>query len=107
MNTALQFLRESADVASLEAALRSVCAHIGDIDRLHIAVASQGGKRQALCFLRMSSPEQEHLAMLEFGAGRAGDEVVLVVDLPSQDCTECFGSASAERLFSAGPSEFI
>lgn len=72
------------NVDTLEVALRSACAQIGGLSHLHIATASHGGKRQALCFFRMDAPAQEHRAIQELGAGRAGDELVLVVNLHSQ-----------------------
>jgi hypothetical protein len=84
MSVPLIALMGRRDIVALEVALRSACAEIGSLSHLHIATASQGGKRQALCFFRMEALEQERRAMLELGAGRAGDELVLVVNLHSE-----------------------
>ena len=48
---------------------------------LDILAASQAGKRQALCFLRMVSADQENQLMRELGVGRFGGDLVVIVDL--------------------------
>ena len=59
----------------------SLCSRFGSIARLDILAAGQAGKRQALCFLRMDSPEQERALMSELGVGRFGGDLVVIVDL--------------------------
>ena len=51
--------------------------------RLDILTARQAGKRQALCFLRMDSDEQEQQVMNALGVGRFGGDIVVVIDLDS------------------------
>ncbi|WP_296919746.1 hypothetical protein [Polaromonas sp.] len=53
----------------------------GSVARLDILAARQEGKRQALCFLRMDSVEQEQQVMRELGVGRFGGALVVIVDL--------------------------
>lgn len=50
--------------------------------------------RQALCFLRMESAEQELQLARELGIGRFGGELVLVVDLPGRPAANDVDSAT-------------
>ncbi|MGY8905328.1 MAG: hypothetical protein ACKVIH_12340 [Burkholderiales bacterium] len=84
MNNALAKLGACANVTSLKSALHMICAEYGAVDRLEILTARQGGKHQALCFLRMQSPEQEQHIMNSLGVGRFAGDLVVVVDLKSQ-----------------------
>ena len=74
-------LNNFADINALKPALHSLCSRYGSVARLDILAASQAGKRQALCFLRMGSAEQEHHLMSELGVGRFGGDLVVIVDL--------------------------
>lgn len=83
MNNPFGHLANCADTNTLKAKLSSLCSRFGSIARLDILTARQAGKRQALCFLRMSSLEQEQEVMSEFGVGRFGGDIVMVIDLHS------------------------
>ena len=89
MTKPLEMLEECSDIASLRPLLREVCMGYGTVVCLDILMASQIGKRQALCFLRMATAEQEDQLMRELGAGRFGGDIVVIVDLR--------GSAPRER----------
>ena len=77
----LEQLKSCTDITSLRSALSSMCSRFGSISRLDILASNRAGRHQALCFLRMDEPEQEHLLMRELGVGRFGGDLVLVVDL--------------------------
>jgi len=88
MNDALEQLKKCADLSELRTALYVLCAQYGGILRLDILEASQQGKRQALCFLRLQTPEQEKQFMTELGVGRFSGDLVVIVDLsPSKPMT--------------------
>jgi hypothetical protein len=81
MNTAINQLQNFSDIGALKPALHSLCSRYGSVARLDVLAASQAGKRQALCFLRMDSVEQERQLMSELGVGRFAGDLVLIVDL--------------------------
>jgi len=81
MNEKFSHLTNYADIASLRPAVHALCSRYGDVARLDILAASQAGKRQALCFVRLGSSEQERQLMRDLGVGRFGGDLVLVVDL--------------------------
>lgn len=85
MDNGLDQLENCTDIGDVRAALNSVCGRFGAIARLDILAANQGGKRQALCFMRMDSPEQETQLIRALGVGRFGGDLVLVVDLTPAD----------------------
>ena len=97
MNNALEPLKNCADVSTLRSALYSLCARFGSIARLDILAAGQAVKRQALCFLRMDSPEQERELMSELGVGRFGGDLVVIVDLRTGGSANSL-NVSAEAL---------
>lgn len=69
------------DIESLRSKLRERCARFGTIQQLDIVESFQSGRRQAICFLRMSTASEEwHLAR-ELGVGRFGGELVAVIEL--------------------------
>ena len=74
-------LQNFSDISTLKPALHSLCSRYGSVARLDILAASQAGKRQALCFLRMGSTDQENQLMRELGVGRFGGDLVVIVDL--------------------------
>lgn len=94
MNHQLDQLKNYPDINTLRPALSLLCSRFGSIARLDILAAGQAGKRQALCFLRVDSPEQESLLMSELGVGRFGDEVVMIVDLRSSGVSSSFNSST-------------
>ena len=102
MNDALEQLKKCADLSDLRTALYVLCAQYGGILRLDILEASQQGKRQALCFLRLHTPEQEQQFMTDLGVGRFSGDLVVIVDLsPSKPMTttkNILPSSSPSRL---------
>ena len=81
MNHEFEQLKTTAEIGSLRPALHSICSRYGSVARLDIMAATQAGRHQALCFLRMDSPEQEQQLMSDLGVGRFGGDIVLVMDL--------------------------
>lgn len=81
MNNALEQLKNCTDISALRLGMCSLFSRFGSIVRLDILTARQAGKRQALCFLRMDSPEHEQQLMSQFGVGRFGGDLVVVIDL--------------------------
>lgn len=81
MHNEFDQLKNCADISSLRPMLHSICSRYGSVARLDILPASQAGRRQALCFLRMDSAEQEQQLVDEFGVGRFAGDLVVVVDL--------------------------
>jgi RNA recognition motif-containing protein len=78
---ALDELRQCQDVATLKPALQKLCEKFGQITRLDILTAMHEGTKQAICFVRLDSPENELALMKTLGVGRFGGEIVFVVDL--------------------------
>jgi hypothetical protein len=81
MDTSLDRLKSCSDVSAVRSALHSLCSRFGSIRRLDIFDSSQGATRQAMCFMRMSSAEQETRLARELGVGRFGGDLVFVVDM--------------------------
>ena len=81
MNNALKDLTQCGDVGSVASALRTLCAECGSVSRLDILTMVDGGKRQALCLLRLESSDQEQDLMTKFGASRFGEDLCVVVDM--------------------------
>jgi hypothetical protein len=79
--TALDRLGHCPDVATLKPALHTLCEQFGPVQRLDVLAAFHEGTRQAICFLRLDSPEKEQRLMQTLGVGRFGGEIVFVVDL--------------------------
>ncbi|OGA94938.1 MAG: hypothetical protein A3E79_05360 [Burkholderiales bacterium RIFCSPHIGHO2_12_FULL_61_11] len=78
---AIEELRQCPDVATLKPALRKLCEKFGRIASLDVLTAMHEGTKQAICFLRLDSPEREEELMKTLGVGRFGGEVVFVIDL--------------------------
>jgi hypothetical protein len=72
MNKLLEPLQHCDGMDELHRAMHSLCEGFGSISRLDILPASHLGKRQALCFLRMETSEQEEYIARELGIGRFG-----------------------------------
>ena len=88
------------DLAGLRSALHDLCSRFGSLRHLTILPANHVGRQQALCFLRMSSSEEEARIMTALGVGRFGGELVLVLNLrPSQvsHAASAGANASAAR----------
>lgn len=81
MNSAFDQLKNFSDIGALKPAIHTLCSRYGSVARLDILAASQAGKRQALCFLRMDSAEQERRLMTDLGVGRFAGDLVMIVDL--------------------------
>lgn len=81
----LDRLGRCPDMTALRSALGDLCARFGSVTQLNILPATQAGKQQALCFVRMSSPEEERQLMSGLGIGRFGGELVVVVDLQAPE----------------------
>jgi hypothetical protein len=85
LKAAFDGLGRSDDLVSIKAALHRICSDFGIVTRMDVLLARQGDKRQALCFLRMENPEHERQIMRLLDIARFGGELVVVVDLPSQN----------------------
>ncbi|MBA4329861.1 MAG: hypothetical protein C0428_16670 [Polaromonas sp.] len=81
MNNTFDQLKNFSDIGTLKPAIHSLCSRYGSVARLDILAASQAGKRQALCFVRMDSAEQERQLMSDLGVGRFAGDLVMIVDL--------------------------
>ncbi|MBC7610272.1 MAG: RNA-binding protein [Polaromonas sp.] len=81
MHQSIEHLKNCVDHSELKSQLHSICSSFGPVARLDIVIATQAGKRQGLCFLRMKDAEQESHVMHMLGAGRFGGDIVVVVDL--------------------------
>lgn len=92
--TALDSLRRCPDIASLKPALQQLCEKFGRVSRLEILTAIHEGTRQAICFLRLESPEREQLLMQSLGVGRFGGEIVFVLELNQDANSELAGPSS-------------
>lgn len=77
----LDRLRHCPDVATLKPALHRLCEKFGQVTRLDVLTSIHEGTRQAICFLRLDSPDKEQQLMQSLGVGRFGGEIVFVVDL--------------------------
>lgn len=96
MHTQFDQLKNFSDISAMRPVLHSLCSHFGSVARLDILTASQAGKRQALCFFRMDSAEQEQQLMRELGVGRFGGDLVVIVDLLAPGFMT--GSCASARL---------
>ena len=97
----LDQLDGSHDLASLRAALHNLCSRFGSVRHLTILPANHIGRQQGLCFLRMSSSEEEDRIMAALGIGRFGGELVLVFNLRPNSVSHAatvMASAPAERV---------
>ena len=97
----LDQLDGSHDVASLRAALHDLCSRFGSVRHLTILPANHIGRQQGLCFLRMSSSEEEDRIIAALGIGRFGGELVLVFNLRPDNMSHAataMASAALERV---------
>ena len=70
-----------ADQASLRSAVSELCSEFGKVSRLEIFTLAEAEKRQALCLLRLESPEEQRRMRTVLGAAWFGDDILIVVDL--------------------------
>jgi len=94
MNNAFEQLKNCTDISALRLRMCSLFSRFGSIARLDILTARQAGKRQALCFLRMDSPEQEQQLMSEFGVGRFGGDIVVIIDLHASGAAKSLNAST-------------
>lgn len=85
MGQAREHLKNCTSVIDLKREIQTLCARFGSILRIDVLLARRKGTRQAMCFWRMESPELEDEVMSEFGVGRFGGDLVLIVDLPPDE----------------------
>ncbi len=102
MNKLLEPLAQCQSTGELHRAMRTLCAGFGAISRLDILPASHLGKRQALCFLRMATREQEETMVRDLGVGRFGGDLILVVDLAPRAAANGGKALSRTSTFSWG-----
>jgi hypothetical protein len=79
----LKSLASCSDAASLRDALEALCAEFGRLTRLDVLTLAEAERRRAVCLLRLESAAQEQQLMTTLSASRFGDDVLVVVDLPS------------------------
>ena len=79
----LKTLGGCSDPAGLRSALRELCTEFGRLTRLDVFTMAEAEKRRALCFLRLESEAQERQLMTALGAARLGEDLLVIVDLPS------------------------
>ncbi|MES2509024.1 MAG: RNA-binding protein [Pseudomonadota bacterium] len=103
MNPLLESLEQCESIGDLRPEMRSLCARYGAISRLDILPASHLGKKQALCFLRMATPEQEEKLVRELGVGRFGGDLILVVDLAQREAAGQHFKYSSQSTLGAAP----
>jgi hypothetical protein len=79
----LESLGSCGDADSLRLAVRALCTEFGEVTRMDLFTMTEAAKRRAVCFLRLDSPDHEQLLMADLGAARFGDDLLVIVDLPS------------------------
>lgn len=81
----LRDLQQYDDAETLTPALHGLCSHFGPVEKLVILTAKHEGTKQAICFLRLASEDQEQTLMQSLGVGKFGGEIIIVVDLKPTD----------------------
>jgi hypothetical protein len=79
----MQTLAGCGDAASLRLAVSDLCSEFGNPTHIDIVTMAEARKRRALCFLRLESAAQESQLMAAVGASRMGQDLLVIVDLPS------------------------
>ena len=79
----LKLLAGCGDPASLRSALQELCSEFGKVTRIDVLTMAEAERRRALCFLRLESAAQERELMSALGVRRFGEDVMVIVDLPS------------------------
>jgi hypothetical protein len=81
----LKPLATCRDIAALRSAMQALCAEFGEVTRLDILTVAEAKKRHALCLVRLDSPAHEARLIVDVGAARFGDDLLVIVDLPKED----------------------
>lgn len=69
------------DVFVLKDRLQALFSHYGRVQRLDLVRADQAQSRRVMCFLRMSTPQEEQAVADALGLGRFGGDLVMVLPL--------------------------
>lgn len=69
------------DVFTLKDRLQGLFSCYGQVSRLDLVHADHGQGGRIMCFLRMSTPEQEQAVVDALGMGRFGGDLVMVLAL--------------------------
>ncbi len=69
------------DASGLRSAVSQLCAEFGKVTQIDILTMAEAQNRQALCFLRLESADQERTLMDRLGVPRFGDDLLVIVDL--------------------------
>jgi len=69
------------DAAGLRSAVSQLCAAFGKVTQIDILTMAEAENRQALCFLRLESADQERILMDKLGVPRFGEDLLVIVDL--------------------------
>jgi hypothetical protein len=80
----MKMLAGCKDVANLRPALNELFTEFGEIARMEILTMTQPGKRQALCFFQVETAAQEQQLMANFGVTRFGDQLLFILDFPTE-----------------------
>jgi hypothetical protein len=86
--TSLERLKPLAtcrDIPGLRSAMSALCAEFGNVTRLDILTVAEPTKRHALCLVRLDCAAHEAQLIVDVGAARFGDDLLLIVDLPKED----------------------
>ncbi len=84
LQAAIEKLGEDADVTLIKSALTAVFSSYGVVHQIDVVAARLGAQKQAICFLRMGSWEQEQLVMRSFNVGRFSGHLAIAVDMPAR-----------------------
>ena len=113
--TALDRLQHRCrDVSTLKPALHRLCEKFGSVARIDVLTAMHYGEKQAICFIRLVSPEKEEELIQTLGVGRFGGEIVFVVELGtagsavgalSSQCSEVQGGENQRDALESHPSQ--
>lgn len=70
-----------SDIFALRDRLLALFSRYGQVCRLDLVRADQGQARRVMCFLRMSSEQEEQALVNALGMGRFGGDLVMVLAL--------------------------
>jgi hypothetical protein len=73
------------DIQALRSAMKALCAEFGEVTRLDILTVAEPKKRHALCLVRLDCAAHEAQLIVDVGAARFGDDLLVIVDLPQED----------------------
>ncbi len=68
-----------ADIPTWRDRLHALFSEHGHVSRLDLVRADQAGQRRYLCFLRMSSEQEDSAVALALGLGRFGGDLVMLI----------------------------